>query len=149
MSPRLARTATLAALVFALAGATAHAATPTAFVYATSWDAQGARQYAADAAGTLWPLTPPSEPTGNTSTGAAASPDGRSLYVVDQGSDSVSQYDIAVDGTLTPKTPARVATGASGPRRSASPSLLTAGMSTWPTRAPGPSPSSRSGQAVP
>jgi DNA-binding beta-propeller fold protein YncE len=104
--------ATLAALVFALACTTAHAATPTAFVYATSWDAQGARQYAADDAGNLWPLTPPNAPTGDTSTGAAASPDGRSLYVVDQGSDNVSQYDIAADGKLTPKTPATVATEA-------------------------------------
>jgi DNA-binding beta-propeller fold protein YncE len=113
MSPRMARTATLAALVFALATATAQAATPTAFVYATSWDAQGARQYAADAAGVLTPLSPPSAPAGNTSTGAAASPDGRSLYVVDQGSDTVSQYDISADGTLTPKTPGAVPTGSS------------------------------------
>src|SRR4051794_2237957 len=105
MSPRLARTATLAALVFALACATAHAATPTAYVYATSWDADGARQYAADDAGILSPLTPPSAPAGITSTGAVASPDGRSLYVVDQGSDTVSQFDVASDGTLTPKTP--------------------------------------------
>jgi YVTN family beta-propeller protein len=112
MSPRLARTATLAALVFALVSATAHAATPTAYVYATSWDAQGARQYAADDAGILSPLTPPNAPAGTTSTGAAASPDGRSLYVVDQGSDTVSQFDVAADGTLTPKTPATVTTGA-------------------------------------
>jgi YVTN family beta-propeller protein len=113
MSPRLARMATLAALAFALTCAPAYAAAPTAFVYATSWDAQGARQYAADDAGMLTPLTPPNAPAGNTSTGAAASPDGRSLYVADQGSDSVSQYDISADGTLTPKTPAAVPTEAS------------------------------------
>jgi YVTN family beta-propeller protein len=109
----MARTATLAALVLALAPATTQAATPTAFVYAPSWDAQGTRQYAADAAGVLTPLSPPSAPAGNTSTGAAASPDGRSLYVVNQGSDTVSQYDISADGTLTPKTPAAVPTGSS------------------------------------
>jgi 6-phosphogluconolactonase (cycloisomerase 2 family) len=109
----MARMATLAALVLALTSAPAYAAAPTAFVYATSWDAQGVRQYAADDAGMLTPLTPPNAPAGNTSTGAAASPDGRSLYVVDQGSDSVSQYDISADGTLTPKTSAAVATEAS------------------------------------
>jgi YVTN family beta-propeller protein len=109
----MARTATLAALVLALAPATAQAATPTAFVYATSWDAQGARQYAADAGGMLTPLSPPAAPAGNTSTGAAASPDGRSLYVVNQGSNTVSQYDISADGTVTPKTPAAVSTGSS------------------------------------
>jgi 6-phosphogluconolactonase (cycloisomerase 2 family) len=113
MSPRMARTATLAALALALACTPAHAATPTAFVYATSWDAQGARQYAVDDAGMLTPLSPPNAPAGNTSTGVAASPDGHSLYVVDQGSDAVSQYDISSDGTLTPKAPASVATEAS------------------------------------
>ena len=113
MSPRMARMATLAALVLALTSAPAYAAAPTAFVYATSWDAQGVRQYAADDAGMLTPLTPPNAPAGNTSTGAAASPDGRSLCVVDQGSDSVSQYDISADGTLMPKTSAAVATEAS------------------------------------
>ncbi|HEX6619931.1 MAG TPA: beta-propeller fold lactonase family protein [Solirubrobacteraceae bacterium] len=50
--------------------------------------------------------------TGLTSTAAAASPDRRSLYVVNQGSASVSQFDIGLDGTLTPKTPDTVATGA-------------------------------------
>jgi DNA-binding beta-propeller fold protein YncE len=109
----MARTATLAALVFALSSATAHAATPTAHVYATSWDAAGVHQYAADETGILSPLTPPAAPAGTTSTGAVASPDARSLYVVNQGSNDVSQYDVAVDGTLSPKTPATVPTQAS------------------------------------
>jgi DNA-binding beta-propeller fold protein YncE len=113
MRPRLARMATLAGLVFALMSATAYAAAPTAYVYATSWDAQGARQFAADDAGILSPLSPPSAPAGDTATGAATTPDGRSLYVVDQGSNTISQYDIAVDGRLVPKSPATVVTGAS------------------------------------
>jgi DNA-binding beta-propeller fold protein YncE len=105
--------AALAALVLALAPGAAHAAAPKAYVYATSWDAQGARQYAADDTGTLAPLTPPNVPAGNNSTGAVTAPDGRSLYVVNQGSDTVSQYDIGPDGILVPKEPATVSTGSS------------------------------------
>jgi DNA-binding beta-propeller fold protein YncE len=111
MSFRLARMAAAAVLASALTGASANAATPPAFLYATSWS-QTARQYAADDTGLLSPLTPPDVGTGLTSTAAAASPDRRSLYVVNQGSASVSQFDIGLDGTLTPKTPDTVATGA-------------------------------------
>jgi DNA-binding beta-propeller fold protein YncE len=111
MTFRLARMAAAAALASALTAASASAAAPSAFVYATSWS-QTARQYQADDAGVLSPLTPPEVGTGLTSTAAAATPDRRSLYVVDQDSSSISQFDIALDGTLTPKTPAAVATGA-------------------------------------
>jgi YVTN family beta-propeller protein len=111
MSPRSARTATLAALVLALTSATAQAATPSAYVYATSFD-RLVSQYAADGSGMLWALTPPDATSDDASSGVAASPDGRSLYVVNQGSDSVSQYDVGVGGALTPKTPATVSTGA-------------------------------------
>jgi 6-phosphogluconolactonase len=110
MSPRLARMAALAALVLAITPASAQAAPPTAYVYATSFD-RLVRQYAADDAGMLVPLIPPETAADETSTGVAASPDGRSLYVVNQGSNSVSQYDVSLDGTLTPKTPATVGTG--------------------------------------
>ena len=57
MSSRLARMAAVAALASALMAATAQAATPSAYVYATSWD-QTVRQYAADDAGALAPLDP-------------------------------------------------------------------------------------------
>ena len=110
MSPRTARTATLAALVLAITSATAQAETPSAYVYATSFD-NLVRQYSADSAGMLQPLTPPGAAADDASSGVAASPDGRSLYVVNQGSNSVSQYDVGPGGILTPKTPASVATG--------------------------------------
>ena len=110
MSPRSARTATLAALVLAITSATAQAATPSSYVYATSFD-RLVRQYAADNSGMLSALTPPEATADDASSGVAASPDGRSLYVVNQGSDSVSQYDVGLGGVLTPKTPATVATG--------------------------------------
>jgi YVTN family beta-propeller protein len=111
MSPRTARTATLAAaLVLAITPASAQAATPSAYVYATSFD-RLVTQYQADTAGMLSALTPPDATSADASSGVAASPDGLSLYVVNQGSNSVSQYDVATDGTLTPKTPATVATG--------------------------------------
>ena len=110
MSFRLARMAAAAVLASALTAASASAAAPSAFVYATSWS-QTARQYAADDAGVLSSLTPPEVGTGLTSTAAAATPDRRSLYIVNQGSSSISQFDIGLDGTLTPKTPDSVATG--------------------------------------
>jgi DNA-binding beta-propeller fold protein YncE len=110
MTFRSARMAAAAVFASALMAASAQAATPSAFVYATSWS-QTARQYTADDAGLLSPLTPPDVGTGLTSTAAAASPDRRSLYVVNQGSASVSQFDIGPDGTLAPKTPDAVATG--------------------------------------
>jgi DNA-binding beta-propeller fold protein YncE len=110
MSFRLARMAVAAVLASVLTAASANAAAPSAFVYATSWS-QTARQYQADDAGVLSPLAPPEVGTGLTSTAAAATPDRRSLYVVNQDSSSVSQFDIGLDGTLTPKAPDSVATG--------------------------------------
>jgi 6-phosphogluconolactonase len=110
MSSRSARTATLAALVLAITSASAQAAMPSAYVYATSFD-RLVRQYSADSAGMLSALTPPDATADDVSSALAASPDGRSLYVVNQGSDSVSQYDVGLNGTLTPKTPATVSTG--------------------------------------
>src|SRR5215211_7758395 len=52
MSSRSARTATLAALVVAITSASAQAATPSAYVYATSFD-HVVRQYSADDGGML------------------------------------------------------------------------------------------------
>jgi len=111
MSFRLARMAAAAVLASLLAAASASAATPSAYVYATSWS-QTVRQYAADDAGLLSELTPREVGgVGLTSFAVAASPDRRSLYVVNQTSATVTQFDIAADGTLQPKAPASVATG--------------------------------------
>jgi DNA-binding beta-propeller fold protein YncE len=113
MSLRWARMAATAVLASLLTAASASAATPSAYVYATSWS-QTVRQYAADDAGLLSELSPGEVGgAGATSVGAAATPDRRSLYVVNQTSGTVSQYDIARDGTLAPKTPDSVATGSS------------------------------------
>src|SRR5919197_833147 len=106
MSPRLARTATLAALVLAVTAASAQAQTPSAYVYATSFD-RVVRQYSADAAGSLAPLVPPSAPADDASTAVAATPDGHSLYVVnaDGGLTAVSETaagDGAMQIALTP-----------------------------------------------
>jgi 6-phosphogluconolactonase len=110
MSHRLARMAAVATLLFAVAAPLAHAAPPAAFVYATDSNAK-LPQYSADDTGLLTPLVPPLAPAVATSTGIAASPDGHTLYVVDQPTNDVSQYAIADDGTLTPGTPATVAAG--------------------------------------
>ncbi len=112
MLPRLARMATAAALVLAVAAPLAHAAPPAAYVYATDFNPKVV-QYSADEAGLLSPLAPALAPGVATSAGVAASPDGHTLYVVDQSAGDVSQYAIADDGTLSPKSPATVATGAS------------------------------------
>jgi YVTN family beta-propeller protein len=109
MLARMARMATVAGLALAFAAPPARAATPTAFVYATSSNPTLA-QYAIGDGGVLNALGPPA-PGLASSTGIAASPNGRTLYVVDQPTDNVSQYAIADDGTLTPKSPASVATG--------------------------------------
>lgn len=110
MSLRLARMATAATLLFAFAAPLAHAAPPSAFVYATDANAN-LPQYATDDSGLLTPFVPLLAPALATSTGIAASPDGHTLYVVDQPTNDVSQYAIADDGTLTPRTPATVTTG--------------------------------------
>ena len=113
MKSRLARMAAAAAIACALTAGTASAATPSAYVYATSWS-QTVRQYSADDQGSLSNLVP-SEigGAGLTSISAAASPDRRSLYVVNQTSNTVSQYDIEAGGTLKAKTPDSVHTGSS------------------------------------
>jgi 6-phosphogluconolactonase (cycloisomerase 2 family) len=110
MSSRWARMAAAAALASMLAAGSARAATPSAYVYATSWS-QSVRQYSADDGGLLSAMTPPDAGAGLTSSAAAASPDRRSLYVVNQGSGTVSQYDIGAAGALIPKTPDSVVTG--------------------------------------
>jgi DNA-binding beta-propeller fold protein YncE len=113
MSFRMARMAAAAVLASALMAATASAATPSAYVYATSFT-ETVRQYAADDAGLLSELAPSEVGgAGVTSIAAAASPDRRSLYVVNQTSGTVSQYDIGPGGALALKTPDSVVSGSS------------------------------------
>jgi 6-phosphogluconolactonase (cycloisomerase 2 family) len=104
--------AAAAAVASMLAAGSASAATPSAYVYATS-SSQSVRQYSANDGGFLSALTPPTVGAGLSSSGAAASPDRRSLYVVNQGSGTVSQYDIGAGGALAHKTPDSVITGQS------------------------------------
>ena len=73
MSSRLARTAAIAAVALTLTAATAQAATPSAYVYATSSE-QTVRQYAADDAGALASLDPARLDAGSTSKGAVRQP---------------------------------------------------------------------------
>jgi 6-phosphogluconolactonase (cycloisomerase 2 family) len=112
MLSRLARMAGAAALIVALTAPIAQAASPSAYVYATS-RAQTVRLYTADEAGLLADLWPPDVTAGSTSTWATVSPDDHSLYVVNQTSATVSQYDIQTDGTLAPKASPTVPTGRS------------------------------------
>jgi 6-phosphogluconolactonase len=104
--------AATAALASMLAAGSASAATPSAYVYATT-ASQSVRQYSANDGGLLSALTPPTVGAGLSSSGAAASPDRRSLYVVNQESGTVSQYDIGAGGALGHKTPDSVLTGQS------------------------------------
>jgi hypothetical protein len=41
---------------------------------------------------------------------AVASPDGQSLYVTEESTDTIAQYDVSADGLLTPKRPAAIGT---------------------------------------
>jgi 6-phosphogluconolactonase (cycloisomerase 2 family) len=100
MLHRLARMATAATVVLAVAAPLAHADSPTAFVYASDSNAQ-LPQYSADGGGALTALTPAFAPATATSSGLVASPDGHTVYAVDQPTDDVSQYRVGADGTLT------------------------------------------------
>jgi DNA-binding beta-propeller fold protein YncE len=66
-------------------------------------------QYDTDAVGLLSPLSAPAVATGDFPAGLAVSPDGTSVYVVNEGSFDLSQYDVGAAGELSPKTPAKVA----------------------------------------
>ena len=68
-------------------------------------------QYGIGTGGALTPKSPESVGTGSSPEGVAVSPDGGSVYVTNEGGDSISQYDIGANGAVTPKTPATVATG--------------------------------------
>ncbi len=71
-------------------------------------------QYAIGAGGLLSPLTPASVAAGSSPSGVAVTHDGRSAYVTNVASATVSQYSIdPLTGALSPKTPASVAAGSS------------------------------------
>jgi DNA-binding beta-propeller fold protein YncE len=78
-------------------------------------------QYDVGPGGALTPKTPATVATGAGPQGVAVNADGKSVYVINAGSNpslpgTVAQYSIdPVTGALSPKTPAAVATGA-GPR---------------------------------
>jgi DNA-binding beta-propeller fold protein YncE len=62
-------------------------------------------QYDVGAGGALVPKTPPAVPAGIGPTGGVAvSPDAKSLYLVNGGSETISQYDIGAGGRATPKS---------------------------------------------
>jgi DNA-binding beta-propeller fold protein YncE len=69
-------------------------------------------QYDVGAGGALTPKSPASVATGTGPQGVAVSPDGNSVYVIDETDKTVFQYDVGSGGALTPKIPATVATGA-------------------------------------
>ena len=99
----------LAAMVVAcLAGAAGAQAAP--FVYVANNLSSSVSQYRA-MGGALAPLVPATVAVGFNPRGVAVSPDGKSVYVTNAGSDDISQYDVGPGGVLSPKSPATVATG--------------------------------------
>ncbi len=98
-------------VVFAMLCAWAASAQAEPFVYVADGASNGVSQYDA-IGGPLSPLTPAT--VGDVSPfQMAVSPDGKSLYVTNNGagSQTVSQYNIGPTGALTPKNPATVLTG--------------------------------------
>jgi len=85
------------------------------FAYVTNPATDSVSQFNVGAGGLLAPLSPATVATGGEPHRAAVSPNGRSLYVTNSSSDSlsgfVSQYDVGPGGALSPKTPAAVAVG--------------------------------------
>jgi DNA-binding beta-propeller fold protein YncE len=69
-------------------------------------------QFDVGAGGLLTPKAPATVAAGSTPLAVAVSPDGKSAYVANTGSNSISQYDIGASGALTPKSTPTVATGA-------------------------------------
>jgi YVTN family beta-propeller protein len=98
---RVARMAAAVAVVLMCAASAAQAADPAGYVYASGSDL-AVRGFSAGTDGLLAPLGDPFA-AGRGSTSIAATPDGASLYVVNQVDRTVSQYDVADNGTLSPK----------------------------------------------
>ena len=84
----------------------------TAFAYVLG--APGTlHELALTASGAMRALVPPAVDTGADDDAAAASPDGRSLYL--SRLHQIAQFDIGAGGAVTPKSPATVAVGDEGP----------------------------------
>jgi DNA-binding beta-propeller fold protein YncE len=101
------------ALAMLVAAPAARAEQPDAHLYAAASGLGQVDAFAADAGGALGALGAlgaPS-PAGGRPTGLALSPNGRSLYVADEATGTVSQFEVADSGALTPMEPARVAAG--------------------------------------
>ena len=107
-------------------------------------------QYDVGAGGALSPKSPATVATGAGPRGVAVSPDGRSVYVANSGSDSVSQYDVGAGGALSPKSPATVATGGDPRGVAVSPDGGSAYVANFIERQPSPSTTSaRAGRSRP
>ena len=72
-------------------------------------------QFDVSAGGALQPKSPPTVPAGTFPIGVAVSPDGKSVYVTNQGgavaAGTVSQFDVSAGGALQPKSPPTVPAG--------------------------------------
>jgi len=76
-----------------------------AFENPTADSAAAVAQFSVGAGGALAPKNPPTVNAGlGPSGGVAVSPDGKSLYAVNSGSQTISQYDVGAGGLLTPKS---------------------------------------------
>lgn len=84
------------------------------FVYVTNRGDRNVSQFEVGAGGLLTSLSPFFVPARALPEGIVVSPDGKSVYVANEGvlvgepddeGASVSQYDVGVDGTLSPKSP--------------------------------------------
>jgi DNA-binding beta-propeller fold protein YncE len=96
--------------------APAEAAHRPSSVYVTNVSSDSVSQYEVRPGGTLAPLDPPTVPASVGPDGVAVSPDGKSVYVANEGTPfgvpgKVGQYDVGRDGSLTPKSIPEVAAG--------------------------------------
>jgi DNA-binding beta-propeller fold protein YncE len=98
-----------AGLALGLTAATVASAQP--YVYVANTGSNDVSQYNASDAG-LTPLNPATVHAGPSPEVVAVSPDGESVYVVDDGDGNVSQFSVGAGGALTAKVPATVAAGA-------------------------------------
>ena len=68
-------------------------------------------QFDVQVGGLLSPMSPAEVPTGNQPQGLAVNPDSKSVYVLNQASDTISQYDVGTDGTLSSKDAGPIGAG--------------------------------------
>jgi DNA-binding beta-propeller fold protein YncE len=113
MKRKLILTTAIVGVAFALPSGTSAAP----FAYVTNKGADSVSQYDIGAGGLLAPLSPFTVPASKGPSDVVVSPDGRNVYVANNGylvgdpddvPASVSQYDVGANGTLLPKSPASV-----------------------------------------